>query len=83
MRKRQLIIQKAMQEIEKMLYEMEKDGKDLSLIKLKKYQKTHHIDCLCSKCQKANKKKNPSYRGLREYGFKVFVDENDEEILHQ
>ncbi len=82
MRKRQLIIQKAMQEIEKMLHEMEKDGKDLSLIKLKKYQKTHHISCLCPKCQKANEKNNPSYRGLREFGFKVFVDEHDEEILH-
>ncbi len=54
--KKARIIQKAMQEIEKMLLEMEREGKDLSLIKLKKYQKTHHISCKCAKCEKANKK---------------------------
>ena len=31
--------------------------------------------------KKQIRKKNPSYRGLREFGFKVFVDEHDEEIL--
>ena len=64
-----------------MLIELEREGKDLTLMKLRKYQKTHHIDCVCPKCSKANKKKNPGLRGLREYGFKVFVDENDEEII--
>ncbi len=81
MRKQDLIIKKAMQEIEKMLHELSKEGKDLSLIKLKKYQKTHHIDCVCPKCNKANKKNNPGLRGLREFGFKVFVDEHDEEVM--
>lgn len=63
-----------------MLHDLSKEGKDLSLLKLKKYQKTHHIDCVCPKCDKANKKNNPSLRGLREFGFKVFVDEHDEEV---
>ncbi|MDH5560733.1 MAG: hypothetical protein OEY59_07745 [Deltaproteobacteria bacterium] len=74
-----LILKKAMTEIEKLLREIESDGKDLTLIKLKKYQKTHHIDCTCSKCSMANKKNNPRLRGLREYGFKVFVAEEDAE----
>ncbi len=80
LKKKQIIFQKAMQQIEKMLFEMEKEGKDLSKMKLKKYQKTHHIDCMCSKCMKANRKNNPNLRGLREFGFKVYVDEQDEEI---
>jgi hypothetical protein len=79
--KQELIIKKAMLEIEKMLHELVREGKDLSLLKLKKYQKTHHIDCMCEKCRKANRKKNPGLRGLREFGFKVYVDENDEEII--
>ena len=64
-----------------MLHELSKEGKDLSLVKLKKYQKTHHIDCVCAKCEKANSKNNPSLRGLREFGFKVYVDEHDEEVI--
>lgn len=64
-----------------MLQELAREGKDLTLLKLKKYQKTHHIDCTCSKCAKANKKNNPGLRGLREYGFKVYVDEHDEESM--
>ncbi len=81
MRKQELVIKKAMQEIEKMLHALGNEGKDLALLKLKRYQKTHHIDCMCEKCMKANKKKNPGLRGLREFGFKVYVDEHDEEII--
>lgn len=81
MLKQEQIIKKALREIEKMLVELAKEGKDLSLMKMKKYQKTHHIDCMCSKCMKANRKKNPGLRGLREFGFKVYVDEHDEEII--
>ncbi|MCP4754937.1 MAG: hypothetical protein GY866_29015 [Proteobacteria bacterium] len=75
------ILKRAMQEIEKMLLDLEKEGKDLALMKLRKYQKTHHISCVCPKCTKANKKNNPRMRGLREYGFKVFVAEGDYEEL--
>lgn len=77
------ILQKAMKEIEKLLKELESEGKDLSRVKLKKFSKTHHIQCICPKCTKANKKKEPRLRGLREYGFKVFVDEQDEEIIEK
>ncbi len=80
---RDIILKMAMKEIEKMLRELEKEGKDLSLMKLRKFQKTHHIDCVCPKCTKAEKKNNPRMRGLREYGFKVYVSESDlEEIDH-
>ena len=81
MNKHKLIIKKAMQEIEKMLHDMAGEGKDLTRLKLKKFQKTHHIDCMCEKCRAANQKNNPGLRGLREFGFKVYVDEKDEEII--
>jgi len=74
-----VILQKAMKEIEKLLKELENEGKDLTQMKLKKYQKTHHIDCKCRKCKLANVKKDPSLRGLREFGFKVYVAELDQE----
>ena len=80
---RDLLLKRAMREIERLLIELEKEGKDISTMKLKKYQKTHHIDCVCPKCAKANKKKNPRLRGLREYGFKVYVSEDDREIIEE
>ena len=65
-----LIIRK----IEKLLKEMQTEGKDLSRLKLKKFQKTHHIDCKCELCVVATTKNDPSLRGLIEDGFKVYVD---------
>ena len=62
-------------QIEKLLNEMYNDGKDLSKIKLKKFQKTHHIDCHCQLCNFAKIKKDPSLRGLIEDGFKIYLDE--------
>ena len=41
---------------------------------LKKFQKTHHIDCKCKLCEEAKKKNDPHMRGLIEDGFKVYVD---------
>ncbi|MDX2469610.1 MAG: hypothetical protein QNL04_03420 [SAR324 cluster bacterium] len=75
----EVLIKKALREIEKQLVEMEKEGKDLTKMKLKKYTKTHHAGCKCTKCLKATKAKDPTLRGLREYGFKVYVQENDKE----
>lgn len=75
------VIEKAMIEIEKMLLKLDSEGKDLMTMKLKPYQKTHNIACLCKKCSLANKKNNPRLRGLTEYGFKVFVSEDDREEL--
>ena len=70
------ILAVAMRQIEKMLKEMQSDGKDLTRLKLKKFQKTHHINCHCSKCEDAKKKNDPRLRGLIEDGFKVYVDES-------
>jgi hypothetical protein len=64
----------AMRQIEKLLKEMQNDGKDLSRLKLKKFQKTHHIDCKCKLCEIAKTKNDPRLRGLLEDGFKVYVD---------
>jgi len=73
--KKQLIAL-AMSQIEKLLEEMLKEGKDISRLKLKKFQKTHYIDCKCEFCVLATAKKDPSLRGLIEDGFKVYVDGN-------
>jgi len=67
------ILSLAMRQIEKMLKEMQTSGKDLSLLKLKKFQKTHHIDCKCKLCENAKTKSDPRLRGLLEDGFKVYV----------
>ena len=62
------------QKIEEMLSEMRIQGKDLSHIKLKKFQKTHHIECSCEKCKNAKLKNDPRLRGILEKGFKIFVE---------
>ena len=66
----------ALRQIEKMLKEMQKEGKELTRLKLKRFQKTHHIDCKCKLCEEAKKKNDPHMRGLIEDGFKVYVDGN-------
>jgi len=67
------ILSLAMHQIEKMLKEMQASGKDLSRLKLKKFQKTHHIDCKCKLCENAKTKNDLRLRGLLEDGFKVYV----------
>ncbi len=64
-----------MKKIEKLLIEMQEDGKNLTNVKLKKFQKTHHIDCECKLCSFAKIKNDPRLRGLTEDGFKVYVNE--------
>jgi len=68
------ILALAMRQIEKLLKEMQNEGKDLSRLKLKKFQKTHHIDCNCKLCEVAKTKNDPRLRGLSEDGFKVYVN---------
>ena len=63
----------AMSQIEKLLKGMQNEGKDLSRLKLKKFQKTHHVDCHCKLCEVAKTKNDPRLRGLSEDGFKVYV----------
>ncbi len=71
-----IVIQLALKQIEKMLIEMTEDGKDLRKLKLKPFQKTHHMDCRCDQCQGAKAKADPRLRGLQEAGFKVYVEED-------
>ena len=68
------ILALAMRQIEKMLKEMQSNGKDLSRLKLKKFQKTHYIDCKCKLWEDAKIKNDPRLRGLLEDGFKVYVE---------
>ena len=68
------ILALAMRQIEKMLKEMQSNGKDLSRLKLKKFQKTHYIDCKCKLCKDAKTKNDSRLRGLLEDGFKVYVE---------
>jgi len=63
--------------IEKILREMQDDGKDLTQLKFKKFQKTHYTTCTCPQCLEAKRTKNPHKRGILEDGFKVFVGEGD------
>ena len=72
-RQQEQILALAMRQIEKLLKGMQNDGKDLSRLKLKKFQKTHHIDCKCKLCEVAKTKNDPRLRGLSEDGFKVYV----------
>ena len=67
------LLSMAMRQIEKMLREMQRNGNDLSRLKLKKFQKTHHIDCNCKFCENAKIKNDPHLRGLLEDGFKVYI----------
>ena len=73
-RQQEQILALAMRQIEKLLKEMQNDGKDLSRLKLKKFQKTHHIDCKFKLCEVAKNKNDPRLRGLIEDGFKVYVN---------
>ena len=57
------ILALAMRQIEKLLKEMQTSGKDLSRLKLKKFQKTHHIDCKCKLCENAKTKNDLRLRG--------------------
>jgi len=75
------ILSLAMRQIEKMLREMQINGNDLSRLKLKKFQKTHHIDCKCKACEIAKTKNDPRLRGLLEDGFKVYVAGGKKESL--
>ncbi len=73
--KKKAVIELAMASIEKMLRDMQDEGKDLTKVKLKKFQKTHFTSCTCPQCLEAKRNKDPHRRGLLEDGFKVFVGE--------
>lgn len=75
--RKKAIIERALKPIEKILREMQDDGKDLTKLKFKKFQKTHYTNCTCPQCLEAKRSKNPHKRGILEDGFKVFVGEGD------
>ena len=77
--RQEAMLDMAMKQVEKMLREMLKDGKDLSRLKLRKFQKTHFTDCTCSLCTEAKRRNNPHLRGILEDGFKVYVGEGSSE----
>lgn len=77
--KKKAIVDRALTAIEKMLRDMQDEGKDLTRIKLKKFQKTHYTTCTCPLCLEAKRKNNPHLRGILEDGFKVFVGEGSGE----
>ena len=56
---------------------MQKDGKDLTALKFRKFQKTHFTNCTCQQCLDAKRKKNPHLRGILEDGIKVYIGEGD------
>lgn len=71
------VLELAMKQVEKVLREMQDDGKDLRQLKLKKYQKTHYTNCHCAQCLEAQRTKNPHKRGLLEDGYKLYVGAGD------
>ncbi len=77
--KKKAIVDRALTAIEKMLRDMQDEGKDLTRIKFKKFQKTHYTTCACPQCLEAKRKNNPHLRGILEDGFKVFVGEGSGE----
>ena len=78
-RHQQAVVELALKPIKKMLEEMQMDGIDVTKIKLKRFQKTHHVNCRCAACQEAKKQRNPKLRGLLEDGFKVYVEGDGKE----
>ena len=75
--KKKPTIERALKQIEKMLGEMYDDGKDLTQLKFKKFQKTHYTTCTCPQCLEAKRKNNPHLRGILEDGFKIYVGVGD------
>ena len=48
--RKKALLELAMQQVEQVLKEMQKNGMDLTHLKIKKYQKTHYTTCACPKC---------------------------------
>jgi hypothetical protein len=71
------VLERAMKQVEHVLAEMQRDGKDLTQLKLKKYQKTHYTNCTCAQCREAKRAGNPHQRGLLEDGYKLYLGVGD------
>jgi len=75
--RKQAVIDLALKHVEKVLREMQDDGKDLTRLKIRKYQKTHFTTCTCAQCKAAERKHNPHLRGILEDGYKLYVGTGD------
>lgn len=73
--RKKVILERAMKQVERMLRELQDEGKDLTRFKLKKFQKTHFSNCTCAQCLEAKRKKDPHLRGILEDGVKFYVGE--------
>lgn len=73
--RKKAILERAMKQVERMLRELQDEGKDLTRFKLKKFQKTHFSNCTCAQCLEAKRKNDPHLRGILEDGVKFYVGE--------
>lgn len=73
--RKKAVLEMALKPIEKLLRDMQDEGKDLTKLKFKKFQKTHFTTCSCQQCVEAKRKNNPHLRGILEDGIKIFVGE--------
>ena len=73
------VLERAMEQVEKILRQMQKEGKDLTHLKFKKYQKTHYTSCTCALCLEARRSKDPHKAGLLEDGYKLYLGEGEDE----
>jgi hypothetical protein len=77
--RKKAVVDRALEQVRKILLEMEGQGKDLTRIRFKKYQKTHYTTCTCAQCLEADRSRNPHKRGLLEDGYKLYVGPGSEE----
>jgi len=71
--RRKAMLERAMKQVERVLRDLQDEGKDLTQLKFKKYQKTHYTTCHCALCLEAKRSNDPHKRGLLEDGYKVYV----------
>ena len=68
------VLERAMKQVETVLREMQKEGKDLIQLKFKKYQKTHYTDCHCAQCLEAKRLNDRIQPTARVFYADPFVD---------
>ena len=57
----EIVLHKVMEQVEKVLRQMQTEGKDLTRVRIKRFQKTHHVSCRCQQCKLAEEKKDCSF----------------------
>ena len=57
----EIVLHKVMEQVEKVLRQMQTEGKDLTRVRIKRFQKTHHVSCRCQQCKLAEEKKIHGY----------------------